>query len=128
MHHLAMILAALLLQAVDQIPETNATRPYGGAYVTPAALPDLQACITDHFDNVGKVDVYRIADGIVIDFLLRPLGLPSFSKPRIRLTVSDEGRQRRVTATYSRPMTAKSVGRQFRIFAKQCGGEAIDPS
>lgn len=116
-----MFLAALLLQAVDQLPETKAIRPYAGAYVSPMALDQLTACASDRLDNLGKIRAYKTMDGTVIDFRFGLMA--SVENPSIRFTIKDTGEARRITATYAHPVSGKDVRHWFRIFVKKCGGE-----
>jgi hypothetical protein len=99
----------------------DADRPYAGRMVSQSPQAVLTQCIADRMDNFGKVQVTS-GSPATIAFVYRPLGVPSFANPAINLTIADDGTQRVVTATYSHPITYKTVARQLRILARKCGG------
>lgn len=113
-----LLVFAMLTQAAPE----PADRPYTGQMASSRPPAEVAACLAKQLDKGGSVK--RTDDGgkIGLFFTFKPLPFMPGNGGHMMLIVAPEGAGSLLTATYGHPISAKTVDRQFRIYAKKCGG------
>lgn len=117
-----MILLALVLMTQAAPPEAD--RPYTGKLASDQTPTALAACISQQLDKAGDVKQSANGDQIGLFFTFKVLPLMPGNGGHMQITVEPARNGSVATATYGHPISAKTMDRQFRIFAKKCGGTA----
>ena len=117
-----MILLALI--AALQATPNEADRPYSGKLTSTQPTTTLAACIAQQLDKAGDVKQSANGDQIGLFFTFKVLPMMPGNGGHMQVTVVPADAGSAATATYGHPISAKTVDRQFRIFAKKCGGVA----
>ena len=117
-----MILLAMIV-ALQAAPD-EADRPYSGKLTSAKPPATLAACISQQLDKAGDVKQSANGDQIGLFFTFKVLPMMPGNGGHMQVNIAQTDTGSAATATYGHPISAKTVDRQFRIFAKKCGGLA----
>lgn len=84
-----------------------------------SSADELQRCITREMAKGGRSTPVPIEGGVALDFYVWSL-LNTPGESKLAIEIVDLGQERKLTASYRKPFSAKSAAQQFRIFTRNC--------